>query len=125
MNICAAGRCVSTLCAGGPCPAGQVCDQGACRDARCVDVFCGAGRICSGGQCLPTDPTCAPGSVFVSGRCLDVRCDGGNSLLGHPVEFLTLARGDEVVCGYCGRRYVHISHAEAERLRASGTPQAA
>ncbi|MFO1075721.1 MAG: zinc-finger domain-containing protein [Geminicoccaceae bacterium] len=56
---------------------------------------------------------------------VDVRCDGGNSLLGHPVEFLTLARGDEVVCGYCGRRYVHISHAEAERLRASGTPQAA
>ena len=56
---------------------------------------------------------------------IDVRCDGGSSLLGDPVEFLTLARGDEAVCGYCGRHYVHIGHAEAERLRASGTPQAA
>lgn len=56
---------------------------------------------------------------------VDVRCDGGNGLLGHPVEFLTLARDEEVVCGYCGRRYVHIGHAEAGRLRAKGTPQAA
>ena len=54
-----------------------------------------------------------------------VRCDGGNGPLGHPLEYLTLEKDGEVVCGYCGRRFVHVDHAEAERIRASGTPQEA
>jgi len=54
-----------------------------------------------------------------------VRCDGGNGPLGHPVEFMTLERDDEVVCKYCGRRYVHVDHEEAERIRAASRPYAA
>jgi uncharacterized Zn-finger protein len=56
---------------------------------------------------------------------LHVRCDGGNDTLGHPVEFMTLGKGGEVVCKYCGRRYLHVGHAEAAAVRSSGEPQAA
>jgi uncharacterized Zn-finger protein len=54
-----------------------------------------------------------------------VRCDGGNGPLGHPLEFMTLEKDGEVVCKYCGRRYVHVSHPEIERIRAASRPDAA
>lgn len=54
-----------------------------------------------------------------------VRCDGGNGPLGHPLEYLTLERHAEIVCGYCGRRYVHATNPEAERLRSLGNSQRA
>jgi uncharacterized Zn-finger protein len=54
-----------------------------------------------------------------------VRCDGGNGPLGHPVEFMTLERDGEVVCKYCGRRYVQAGHPDAEKLRAQARPDAA
>ena len=38
---------------------------------------------------------------------LYVRCDGGDGALGHPIEYLTLEKGGEAMCGYCGRRFVH------------------
>jgi uncharacterized Zn-finger protein len=44
---------------------------------------------------------------------LDVACDGGSMVLGHPVEFMTLAPKLTIVCPYCGRRYLHSSHPEA------------
>jgi uncharacterized Zn-finger protein len=50
-----------------------------------------------------------------------VRCDG-NGLLGHPVEFITLAPRGEAVCKYCGRRFVHVSSPVAETVRARGQP---
>jgi uncharacterized Zn-finger protein len=56
---------------------------------------------------------------------LHVRCDGGNGPLGHPIEFMTVERGGEVVCKYCGRRYLHDSHLEAATVRAKGERQAA
>jgi uncharacterized Zn-finger protein len=54
-----------------------------------------------------------------------VRCDGGNVSLGHPVEFITLERGGEAVCKYCGRHYVHAGSAKAAELRARSRPYAA
>jgi uncharacterized Zn-finger protein len=56
---------------------------------------------------------------------LQVRCDGGNGPLGHPAVFMTLAKGGEVVCKYCGRRYVHVSNGEAEAVRRDGQRYAA
>ncbi len=56
---------------------------------------------------------------------MHVRCDGGSVALGHPMEFLTLEKTGEAMCNYCGRRYVHISHAEAENIRRSSRPFAA
>lgn len=54
-----------------------------------------------------------------------VRCDGGAGPLGHPMEFMTLERDGEVICKYCGRRYLHTSHPDAEALRSRGHSQAA
>jgi uncharacterized Zn-finger protein len=56
---------------------------------------------------------------------LHVRCDGGNGPLGHPVEFMTLAASGDVICKYCGRRYVHLSHPEVDELRRRSRPDAA
>jgi uncharacterized Zn-finger protein len=47
-------------------------------------------------------------------------CDGGNGPLGHPVEYLTLEKGGQTVCKYCGRRYVHTSNSEADAIRKAG-----
>jgi uncharacterized Zn-finger protein len=56
---------------------------------------------------------------------MHVSCDGGSGPLGHPREFMTLERDGEVVCKYCGRRYVHLSNAEADKIRAASRPHAA
>ena len=47
---------------------------------------------------------------------LYVRCDGGEGSLGHPVEYMTLEKGGETMCKYCGRRYVHTSAPAAKAL---------
>lgn len=52
----------------------------------------------------------------------DVACDGGGGPLGHPVEYLTLGDRGEVMCKYCGRRYLAMEHPEAETVRRDGTP---
>lgn len=56
---------------------------------------------------------------------MNVRCDGGNGPLGHPLEYMTLEKDGEVTCKYCGRRYVHTSHASAAELRARSRSAAA
>ena len=56
---------------------------------------------------------------------MHVRCDGGNGPLGHPMEYMTLEKTGEAMCKYCGRRYVHVSHAEAEKIRGRSRPFAA
>ena len=55
---------------------------------------------------------------------MHVVCDGGGPL-GHPREFITLEHDGEAMCKYCGRRYVHVGHAEAAAIRAAGRPYAA
>jgi NADH dehydrogenase (ubiquinone) Fe-S protein 6 len=54
-----------------------------------------------------------------------VRCDGGNGPLGHPAVFMTLEKEGDIVCKYCGRRYVHAGHPHAADLRRQGRAQAA
>ena len=39
---------------------------------------------------------------------LEVSCDGGGGVLGHPKVFLNLESG-EVQCPYCDRRFVNLS----------------
>jgi uncharacterized Zn-finger protein len=56
---------------------------------------------------------------------LYVRCDGGNGPLGHPLEYITLEKDGDVVCKYCGRRYVLASNPVAAELRARSQPYAA
>ena len=51
-----------------------------------------------------------------------VACDGGGGALGHPVEYMTLGEKGEVVCKYCGRRYLASDHPEAETVQREGTP---
>ena len=69
--------------------------------------------------------------LMVDGRetvlttAIHVRCDGGNGPLGHPIEYLTLERDGEVVCKYCGRRYLHVGHPEAEAVRRAAARPAA
>ena len=50
-----------------------------------------------------------------------VACDGGGAL-GHPIEYMTLESGSEVVCKYCGRHYLHDGHPRAAKVRAEGQP---
>jgi uncharacterized Zn-finger protein len=56
---------------------------------------------------------------------MHVKCDGGNRALGHPMEYITLAKGGHATCGYCGRRYIHAGNPEAEGIRADGRRYAA
>lgn len=51
-----------------------------------------------------------------------VRCSGGSDTLGHPMEFITLERGEEARCNYCGCLFVHTSHPEAAAMRARAKP---
>lgn len=54
-----------------------------------------------------------------------VACDGCGGALGHPIEYMTLAKTGEVTCPYCGRRYVHVTHAECATIRERGQRDAA
>jgi uncharacterized Zn-finger protein len=51
-----------------------------------------------------------------------VACDGGGGALGHPIEYMTLGEKGEVICKYCGRRYLAVDHPEADTVRREGTP---
>jgi uncharacterized Zn-finger protein len=51
-------------------------------------------------------------------------CDGGGGPLGHPLEYMTFGGKAQVVCKYCGRRYLGADHPEAETVRRQGTPYA-
>jgi uncharacterized Zn-finger protein len=57
-----------------------------------------------------------PAETFITDEHA-VACDGGGGALGHPIEFLALKNG-MAVCGYCGRRFLHRSRAEAEGVEA-------
>lgn len=48
---------------------------------------------------------------------VEVHCDGGNPLLGHPNVYLPVPAGGESECLYCGRRFLHADNPEARALR--------
>lgn len=35
-----------------------------------------------------------------------VGCDGGGGALGHPLVYLNMGEGTEIVCPYCSRHFV-------------------
>ncbi len=53
---------------------------------------------------------------------MEVTCDGGGGVLGHPVEYITLEKGGEAVCKYCDRHFYHVAHPRVEEIRARGEP---
>ena len=55
---------------------------------------------------------------------MNVRCDGGNGPLGHPIEYMTLQNGP-VICKYCDRRFVLAGTDEAAEVEAEGEREAA
>ena len=65
------------------------------------------------------------GREVVLTPAVQVRCDGGNGPLGHPMEYMTLVKDGTVTCKYCGRRYVHTGSAEAQAVRREGQAYAA
>ncbi|MFO1038494.1 MAG: zinc-finger domain-containing protein [Geminicoccaceae bacterium] len=48
---------------------------------------------------------------------LEVHCDGGNPLLGHPNVYLPVPAGGEAECLYCGRRFLHADNPEVGEVR--------
>lgn len=47
-----------------------------------------------------------PDLIAVDPTSDEVCCDGGNGALGHPMVWYSFDGRDEVVCGYCDRRFV-------------------
>lgn len=47
-----------------------------------------------------------PDLIAVDPGADEVCCDGGVGALGHPMVWYTFDGGDEIVCGYCDRRFV-------------------
>ncbi|GAB5457129.1 MAG: hypothetical protein Hens3KO_01590 [Henriciella sp.] len=46
----------------------------------------------------------SPETMLVDQR--KVSCDGGGGALGHPKVWLEMGSDDEVVCGYCDKRFI-------------------
>lgn len=42
-----------------------------------------------------------------------VGCDGGDGPLGHPMVYYSFGTRREVMCGYCGRRFVKAEESGA------------
>ena len=42
-----------------------------------------------------------------------VACDGGPGAAGHPKVYLNLAKGGQINCPYCGKRFVLKAGAKA------------
>ncbi len=59
--------------------------------------------------------------VVITDR-LEVSCDGGGGVLGHPVEYITLEKGGEAVCKYCDRHFYHVAHPRVAEIRQKGEP---
>ncbi|HEX2526336.1 MAG TPA: zinc-finger domain-containing protein [Geminicoccus sp.] len=64
------------------------------------------------------------GREVVITEALYVRCDGGDGSMGHPLEFMTLEKGGETMCKYCGRHYIHASAPTADKFKQPLDPAA-
>lgn len=53
---------------------------------------------------------------------LNVACDGGGGVLGHPLVWLSLAPAGEAICPYCSRRFVYRPSAPSGREIDAETP---
>lgn len=48
----------------------------------------------------------APEVIEVPSDTNEVRCDGGNAALGHPIVWYTFDGRDRIECGYCDRLFL-------------------
>ncbi len=55
---------------------------------------------------LPSNITTQPEIIMVDRDADSVKCDGGNSALGHPVVYYSLDGRDQVRCLYCNRIFI-------------------
>ncbi len=61
------------------------------------------------------------GEEFVITSDWHTRCSGGPAGgLGHPVEYLTLEKTGEAICGYCDRHFVHETSPKASEIKEKG-----
>jgi len=44
--------------------------------------------------------------IIVDKNVDEVMCDGGHDTLGHPAVFYGFGDDSEIVCGYCGRKFI-------------------
>ncbi len=51
----------------------------------------------------------APEIIEVPADADQVKCDGGNGALGHPVVWYTFDGQNQVECGYCDRLFLKKS----------------
>ncbi len=46
---------------------------------------------------------------IVETHCTVVKCNGGDSVLGHPVVYLNLGLKGRIVCPYCSQEFVNLN----------------
>jgi uncharacterized Zn-finger protein len=47
---------------------------------------------------------------IVETDCTVVKCDGGGEPLGHPAVYLNLGKEGEIICPYCSKCFLLVSH---------------
>jgi len=47
--------------------------------------------------------------IVVDNDIDEIMCDGGHASLGHPAVFYGFGNNNEVICDYCGRKFVKDS----------------
>jgi hypothetical protein len=78
-EACAAGSCLTKVCAKTSCSGVEVCVNDVCTDRACVGVTCSGNEGCVAGNCIPSQcqtTQCAPGFVCVNEACVDSSCTG-------------------------------------------------
>jgi uncharacterized Zn-finger protein len=54
------------------------------------------------------DATIRQEVIPVPAEAVEVCCDGGNGVLGHPMVYYTFDGNSQVTCGYCGRLFTKL-----------------
>ena len=47
--------------------------------------------------------------IKVEANIKTICCDGGQDSLGHPAVYYTFNQSNEIVCSYCGKKYIKNS----------------
>ena len=50
--------------------------------------------------------------IYVDLETETICCDGGEDSLGHPAVYYTFDQSNEILCGYCGKKYIRIKSKE-------------
>ena len=47
-----------------------------------------------------------PPPIIVDSATSGIKCNGGNASLGHPEVYYSFDGQAEIICGYCGQKFV-------------------